>query len=608
MPSPSMPRPVPWTITLAGAALLAVSIVSALTLVMGHFGAMSVPGCGEGSPCAEAAASIWGSIPGIGWPTSFLGLAYFVGALVAWLASRRGLSRWLLACYRVGAAISLVFAVVILIDNQACPYCIAAHAGNVLFWILAERTRRAPSASLRPASVLVLTFAVVSAALAVIYWGAREQIAARSERERSESTARIIAAGQHRDAEPDGDREVPWEGGFRGRYLYGPDPAPIRIVMFTDYQCVDCNRIEKDVRAILQARDDVSLSIKHFPMSSDCNPHFDRRMHANACWAARAAEAAGILGGNEGFWKMHWWLFDHDGGFTNDELTTGLQQLGFDSQRFVQLMTSPRTLERVQADIEEAVWLGLHYTPMIFINGVELKGFTVPGALERTVQEVAAQDPPALTHAADQPPPAADKYIADWLAQGVRSLPPDRHPRILGPADAPVQVMVWGDLVEPFTARCDSIVRAILAQRSDVRYAFRLYPVNQACNPVAPLTKFDNACLAAKAAEAAYVLGGSDAYWGMHTALMRTGEAVDEQTVRSAALELGIDSQELIATMESPDVAAAIEEDARAGQILGLRSLPLVIVEGRRVPRWDLEGADILPRIVARAAADAPRR
>ena len=55
---------------------------------------------------------------------------------------------------------------------------------------------------------------------------------------------------------------------------------------------------------MIAATPDASLAIRHFPMCKACNPHA-LDLHPNACWAARAAEAASIVGGDAAFWRMH---------------------------------------------------------------------------------------------------------------------------------------------------------------------------------------------------------------------------------------------------------------------------------------------------------------
>src|ERR1041384_4251791 len=97
----------PMWLWVAGLASLLVGTAASGMLVLEHFGAMELPGCGHGSPCAQAAASVYGRIPGVKIPTSFVGLAYFAAVLVGWLGARDGLSaaaRW---TARLGALISL---------------------------------------------------------------------------------------------------------------------------------------------------------------------------------------------------------------------------------------------------------------------------------------------------------------------------------------------------------------------------------------------------------------------------------------------------------------------------------------------------------------------
>ena len=107
---------------LVGAMCLTVSTVAALLLVIDHFGA-SLPGCGPGGACEQAANSIWGKLK-IGtfeWPVSHLGLAYFAAALVTWLVTRAALPRPLRYVVRLGALASLGFCGIIVVEKLPCP-------------------------------------------------------------------------------------------------------------------------------------------------------------------------------------------------------------------------------------------------------------------------------------------------------------------------------------------------------------------------------------------------------------------------------------------------------------------------------------------------------
>ena len=374
--------------------------------------------------------------------------------------------------------------------------------------------------------------------------------------------------------------------------------------MFTGYQCPDCYNMEGQLVQILAARNDVAVSIKHFPFCADCNPGIKKTTHPNGCWAARAAEAAGILWGAEGFWKMHNWLFSQRGLFeTEDALKAGIRSIGFDPTGFVEVMTSDETLRRVQADCREAISLGLNFTPMIFINGVELKGWNAPDALKRAVAAVAATNPPARTAADDHPPTALEKYLADWREQPQRPLPSGKRSWTLGSPDAPYKILLLGDYQEPFTALADQFIRQFVSEHPYTQYTFRHYPVNKECNPQVPDVRHPLACRAAQAAEAAGVLGGPNAFWKLHAWLMEHPKEFNDQALQAAAAQIGLDPGALLVTMATPEVQAAIADDITMGQQMGLQNVPWIIVDGRWVPRWLLEGEDVLGRIVNEAAA-----
>jgi protein-disulfide isomerase len=194
-----------------------------------------------------------------------------------------------------------------------------------------------------------------------------------------------------------------------GRYRSGPEKAAYRIVMFTDFQCVDCKRVEAEVLAVMAKRTDISFSVKHFPMCTHCNENMGgRNLHPNACWAARASEAAGILKGDAGFFAMCRWLFERSGSFTDTDIKTALPALGFDTAAFLATMHSESTEWLVKQDIEEAINLGVRYTPHMFINGVVFRGWEVPGVVKAVLTELDGNTP-SLTPDSDQPIPARAK-------------------------------------------------------------------------------------------------------------------------------------------------------------------------------------------------------
>lgn len=594
-----------------------------LLLVVEHVSGLSLPGCGHGGPCEQAANSLWGKVPLINWPVSFLGLAYFLAALAAWMVTRGAVPGALRQLARLGALASLGFCIILVREWLLCPYCIAAHLGNFAFWITLERmTPRAP----RPGYALVsagVVFVLATAGLGV--WDARHRAlaAAAAEQDLADATRRIVersrkpgpvstkpAVVQSAPAAPTAahtDQPPMYlSQPFTGRYRLGPEEAPIRIVMITDYQCSDCQRFENEAHALVKGRNDVSLSVKHFPFCRQCNPYVKRDLHPNACWAARAAEATGIMWGNDGFWKMHRWLFDRKGAFeTAAELEAGIRQLGYDPQGFAAVMESEEPLRRIRADAKEAMELGLHFTPMVFINGVELKkGWHAANALRRMVEEVAATNPPRRTAAHDWPPRALEKYLADWRDQPAPRMPADTRAWSLGPDDGALEVVMFGDYQDPNTAEADRIVRGFVADRGGVQYTFRHYPLSSDCNPTVKDQRHPHACRASQAAEAAGRLAGDEGYWRMHVWLLEHQAELSDDGLGAAAVEMGLAADALFAAMEQADVRAAVANDIQAGQRLGLRAIPMIFVDGRFVPRWHLNEKPLLGRFLTEAAEE----
>jgi len=617
-----------------GLVFLLLSSSATLLLVLEHLVGLALPGCGPGSACAQAAASVWGKVPGLKWPVSHVGFAYFLGLLAAWIGARRGVSSVLRDIVRLGAIVSLLYMFVIIFGKYGCKYCLAAHAGNFAFWLVVETAGAAGPRSWRPAVHVGAVFVLATGILAAAETRQKEAVAAKGEKDLAESTAAIIAktsqdasiaqAASRPDASPkptppigpvavsssrpttrtEGDR--PWQGCFAGRHVRGPAKAPIRLVIISDYQCPDCQRTEAEVRELMARRDDISLAAKHFPMCKDCNPLVSRTLHGNACWAALAAETAGILRGEEGFWQMHQWLFDHKGMFTAPELSAALLQMGYDPAEFTRIMEGQAARDLVAQDIKEAHWLGVHYTPMVFINGVELKGVFAPNAVVRAIEALSAQNPPALGCEVDQPPAAGEKYVSDWRDQPVRDIPRSAYVYAQGPEEAGLQIIVWGDYQEVYTVRADAAIRRYIADKPNVRYWFRQYPIHQACNPYSQLAQGIQGCTMAKAAMAAGIIGGAEAFWKVHEWLMAQGADFSEEALAQAATGMGLDGTRLRQTMSMPATQQAVFEDIQGGRRMNVTQVPTIYVNSKFVPRWVREGDNVLERILDEASGQGP--
>jgi protein-disulfide isomerase len=301
---------------------------------------------------------------------------------------------------------------------------------------------------------------------------------------------------------------------------------------------------------------------------------------------------------------MHEWLFSQHGSFTDQTFPQSIASMGYDYSQFAAIMQSQQTLDEVKKDIDEGEKLGIYFTPMIFINGVELKGWNAPNALTRAVQAVLAANPAPAEDSSDHAPTALEKYMADWRERPVQQIPDSITGRALGRTDAPVTVVVFGDYQEEGTREVDGLLR-LFAEGPDfkMKYVYANFPVDQSCNPSTEVTKFAGACRAAFAAEAADIMAGPEAFWKMHNWIMFTKGVFTDEALDAEAAAEGLDPALFREAIANSATRAKIVSDAAAAKSLGIQSIPLVFINGKQVPRFKLDNENLLPRMIQDEAA-----
>ena len=219
----------------------------------------------------------------------------------------------------------------------------------------------------------------------------------------------------------------PADGDFTGRYHRGPKKAAVRLVVFHDYQCKDCARLDADLGQFLADYPTVSVCIRHYPLCSQCNSDVPWDFfHTRACDAAFLAEAAAALAGEEGFWLAHHFLFENLGKYNDVQLDSLAKDLGVELQDLKATQASESIRQTVASDIKAGQALGATGTPFVFLNSVEVRGTSSkPENVKLAIDHVLAEDPPSRTAAWDrQPPIAQQRLIAEWNAAHVLDLPP----------------------------------------------------------------------------------------------------------------------------------------------------------------------------------------
>lgn len=381
-----------------------------------------------------------------------------------------------------------------------------------------------------------------------------------------------------------------------GRYPMGDLAAPLQVVVFADFQCGDCQALDGQLRELQTRRKDVGISMRHFPLCPDCNTAVPTAIHPNACKAALAAEAAGILGGPVGFARMHDWLFAIGGQFDEKALAAQVQTLGLDGASFTKTMNDGATLQNVRGDVQIALTIGLHTTPMILINGEQVQDWKVAGALDRACDAALAAKAAGKTVTILTP---VERWAKEWSQQPATPAASENARRWVGAAKevAKVEVVLFGDFQERGTAQADAWIRAIVKDRSDTRYSFRQFPAEPSCNPSVTKRMHPLACRFAKTAEAVAIAGGDDAYWKTHDRIflgLLNGKGQDfaDANLRDICTEFNLDFAKVMADRNGAATNDIIKKDINAATAVKVAELPTIFVNGKRVGRFRGPGAD----------------
>lgn len=144
-----------------------------------------------------------------------------------------------------------------------------------------------------------------------------------------------------------------------GSPVKGKPDAPVNIVVFSDFQCPFCSRIEPLLAQVLQRNPDtVNMVFKHMPLG----------MHQLAEPAAKAAIAAQEQGK---FWEMHDALFAaaSGGGLSADSIDKAAKDIGLDMEKFKADRDGQAVQERLSKDMSAARMAEVNGTPTLFVNG-----------------------------------------------------------------------------------------------------------------------------------------------------------------------------------------------------------------------------------------------
>ncbi len=144
---------------------------------------------------------------------------------------------------------------------------------------------------------------------------------------------------------------------------------------------------------------------------------------------------------------------------------------------------------------------------------------------------------------------------------------------ILGPPDAPIILVEYGDFECPNCYAAYPVIRGLLdALGHRLQFVFRHFPIT---------LRHDHAMKAAEAAEAA---GAQGKFWEMHDILFQHQDDLDRESLVAYAAALGLDVVRFRNELFSDAYADRVSLDLASGGASGVSWTPTFFLNGTRYP------------------------
>jgi protein-disulfide isomerase len=318
----------------------------------------------------------------------------------------------------------------------------------------------------------------------------------------------------------------------------------VDLVEFADFQCPFCATQASDLRKLQAEYSEVlTVTFRNFPLS----------IHKQS----RAAHVAALAAGKQGkFWAMHDLIYSHPGQLSTEDFDHYALEVGLDEDEFRESLADPTYLGVIERDIAEGKALGVVATPTFFVNGHKLVGRQSYGRLKQIIE--------------------AELNGQPWQPTGPISVDLRGAPS-RGTESAPVIIVEFSDFQCPFCAGAVIPLRRLLAaNEGTLRLVFKNFP----------LEAHADSHLAHMAALAA---GEQGKFWEMHDLIFAPQHAIKRSDLMGFAAHLQLDMGKFRHDIESPRLAARIENDRSEGERLGIVATPSFVVKGEIVTGFSAE-------------------
>ncbi|MDX2052494.1 MAG: thioredoxin domain-containing protein [Polyangiaceae bacterium] len=372
--------------------------------------------------------------------------------------------------------------------------------------------------------------------------------------------------------------------GKRDPILGNPD-APITIVVFSDYQCPFCARVQPTLSEVKERYPNtVRWVIKNLPLP----------FHEHAHDAAAMAQAVYERLGTSAFERYSAKLYTENQNLSPENLKAWAEELGMAQQEAEAAQNAPEYGAKVVGDAAVAEHVGLSGTPAFLINGRRLVGAQPLSAfseiIDRELAEIGALPKPLGDANAIYRARTQKNLDAEAKADAAKVLPEDEDPGpdltvyrvpidgspVEGPATAPVTLVMFTDFQCPFCARAEQTLAEVKKQYGDdLRVVFKH----------TPLPFHQEATPAARFAARVFVTQGNEKFWQVAHRLFEKQTELGEERYAAIAKELGLPGSVLKDAKQraSAELDRLLLKDQMLAADLEVEGTPQFFINGRRL-------------------------
>ncbi len=385
--------------------------------------------------------------------------------------------------------------------------------------------------------------------------------------------------------------------------VLGDPRAPVTIVVFSDFQCPFCGRVEPTLKSLRDKYGDkLRLVWKNEPLP----------FHPAAEPAAEAALEVRTEKGDKGFWDVHDKFFASQKDLTNgsapniDAIVKMASDSGASADKLKKAISDHTHKKEIDADQDLAEDFQANGTPHFFVNGRRLVGAQPQEKFEKIIDEeikkaqdlVAKGTKPSelyetLTKEGKGPPEPEKKDVP-------KSLPSSDPSR--GNMSAKVTIHEWSDFQCPFCGRVEPTVQQVMKDYGE-RIKFVWHDLPLPMHPDAPL--------AAQAGREAFAQKGPSAFWAMHDKMFANQQKIKRDDLDGYAKDLNLNMDKWKADLDGSTHTAEIEADKKAGNDDGIGGTPaFIIVAGNAPSGYFINGAQSygkFRKLIERALSDASK-